>query len=316
MSTYGDTGLQEQAKNNRWGLSVQGIPAELIQQELACAGAFEGTVDVDKFAAGEGVIWLAPDSQEVMGRDFKDSVHPGDAAIIGFYDNQGNYSEKEMTVLAVCEKRSMFGTSDISLGNIILSDTLFKKLYPDYDQWISDIQIDTEEEITEEQNQQINSLMAEEYNSQLKMESRYMTRVQMETQKQAFQLIGFLLAGLLGIIGVSNLVNTITSDVFSRKIELAAMQSIGMTKRQLWAMLLKDTLKFMRVSVVLMLLSGSIMSYLVTQHALFTGFNPGLFLTSAAVLMLLVIIICIFMTWLLVKVLNKKSIVERLREIE
>ena len=162
----------------------------------------------------------------------------------------------------------MFGTSDISLGNIILSDTLFKKLYPDYDQWISDIQIDTEEEITEEQNQQINSLMAAEYNSQLKMESRYMTRVQMETQKQTFQLIGFLLAGLLGIIGVSNLVNTITSDVFSRKIELAAMQSIGMTKRRLWAMLLKDTLKFMSVSVVLMLLSGSIMSYLVTQHAL------------------------------------------------
>lgn len=122
-----------------------------------------------------------------------------------------------MTVLAVCEKRSMFGTSDISLGNIILSDTLFKKLYPDYDQWISDIQIDTEEEITEEQNQQINSLMAAEYNSQLKMESRYMTRVQMETQKQTFQLIGFLLAGLLGIIGVSNLVNTITSDVFPER---------------------------------------------------------------------------------------------------
>ena len=316
MSTYGDMELQEQAKNNRWRLSVKGIPAELIQQELACDGAFEGTVDVDKFAAGEGIIWLAPDSQEVMGRDFKDSVHPGDAAIIGFYDNQGNYSEKEMTVLAVCEKRSMFGTSDIRSGNIILSDILFKNLYPDYDQRISNIQIDTEEEITEEQNQQINSLMAAEYNPQLKMESRYMTRVQMETQKQTFQLIGFLLAGLLGIIGVSNLVNTITSDVFSRKIELAAMQSIGMTKRQLWAMLLKDTLKFMRVSVVLMLLSGSIMSYLVTQHALFTGFNPGLFLTSAAVLMLLVIMICIFMTWLLVKVLNKKSIVERLREIE
>ena len=79
-------------------------------------------MDVDKFAAGEGIIWLAPDSQEVMGRDFKDSVHPGDAGIIGFYDNQGNYSEKEMTVLAVCEKRSMFGTSDISLGNIILSE--------------------------------------------------------------------------------------------------------------------------------------------------------------------------------------------------
>ena len=197
-----------------------------------------------------------------------------------------------------------------------MSDTLFKELYPDYDQRISNIQIDTEEEITEEQNQQINSLMAEEVQYAASVGFPIYTRSEMGGQKQTFQLIGFLLAGLLGIIGVSNLVNTITSDVFSRKIELAAMQSIGMTKRQLWAMLLKDTLKFMSVSVVLMLLSGSIMSYLVTQHALFTGFNAGLFLVSASVLLLLVTGICIFMTWLLVKVLNKKSIVERLREIE
>lgn len=181
---------------------------------------------------------------------------------------------------------------------------------------ISSIQIDTEEEITEEQNQQINSLMAAEYNSQLEMQSRYISRVQMGSQKQTFQLIGFLLAGLLGIIGVSNLVNTITSDVFSRKIELAAMQSIGMTKKQLWAMLLKDTLKFMSVSMVIMFLVGGMMAYLVTQGSLFTGFNGELFLVSAAVLLILVIGICIFMTWLLVKVLNKKSIVERLREIE
>ena len=59
---------------------------------------------------------------------------------------------------------------DIRSGNIILSDILFKNLYPDYDQRISNIQIDTEEEITEEQNQQINSLMAAEYNPQLKMD--------------------------------------------------------------------------------------------------------------------------------------------------
>ena len=158
--------------------------------------------------------------------------------------------------------------------------------------------------------------MAEEYNTQLQLDSRYYTRSEMGGQKQTFQLIGFLLAGLLGIIGISNLVNTITSDVFSRKIELAAMQSIGMTRKQLWAMLLKDTLKFMSVSVVLMLISGGIMSYLVTQHPLFTGFNAGLFLVSAAALVLVVTGICIFMTWLLVKVLNKKTIVERLREIE
>lgn len=316
MSTYGDTGLRDQAENNRWKLGVKGIPADLIQQELACEGVFEGTLDLEKFEAGEGIVWASPDSQEILRRDFEGSVHSGDKTTIGFYDVQGNCIEKEVTILAVRAKSEIYGSGDFGVGNIILSDTLFKELYPDYKQRISNIQIDTEEEITEEQHQQINSLMAEEYNSQLQLDSRYYTRSEMGAQKQTFQLIGFLLAGLLGIIGISNLVNTITSDVFSRKIELAAMQSIGMTRKQLWAMLLKDTLKFMSVSVVLMLISGGIMSYLVTQHPLFTGFNAGLFLVSAAALLLVVTGICIFMTWLLVKVLNKKTIVERLREIE
>lgn len=273
-------------------------------------------MDLEKFEAGEGIVWASPDSQEILRRDFEGSVHSGDKTTIGFYDVQGNCIEKEVTILAVRAKSEIYGSGDFGVGNIILSDTLFKELYPDYKQRISNIQIDTEEEITEEQHQQINSLMAEEYNSQLQLDSRYYTRSEMGAQKQTFQLIGFLLAGLLGIIGISNLVNTITSDVFSRKIELAAMQSIGMTRKQLWAMLLKDTLKFMSVSVVLMLISGGIMSYLVTQHPLFTGFNAGLFLVSAAALLLVVTGICIFMTWLLVKVLNKKTIVERLREIE
>lgn len=75
--------------------------------------------------------------------------------------------------------------------------------------------------------------MAAEYTSAEDGVLIYDQEADAEIVKQTFQLISFLLAGDLGIIGVSpNLVNTITSDVFSRKIELAAMQSIGMTKRQ------------------------------------------------------------------------------------
>lgn len=120
----------------------------------------------------------------------------------------------------------------------------------------------------------------------------------------------------MGIIGVSNLINTITSDVFSRKIEFAAMQSIGMTRKQLFGMLLFDTEKFISISVVLMLFLGGIMSYLVTQNPLFTGFNGRIFLVTAAGLLLLVLGICVILTWMLVRILNQKSVVERLREIE
>lgn len=58
------------------------------------------------------------------------------------------------------------------------------------------------------------------------------------------------------------------------------------------------------------------MSYLVTQSPLFTGFNGHIFLMTAAGLLLLVVGICVILTWILVRILNQKSVVERLREIE
>lgn len=315
MGMYGGYMTGEKLEDHRWELGVMGVPADIVEQEMEYGGVYKGDFDLDKFAAGEGIIWRSPDAYGIAGGTIEGGVQPGDVVSIGFYNNEGNCVEKEMTVLAVMAEENMYG-SDFGISSIVISDTLFKELYPDYDQWISRIQIDTEKEITEEQHQQLYTLMSEEYNTQLNLESRYTTRVEMGSQKQTFQLIGFLLAGLLGMIGISNLVNTITSDVFARKIELAAMQSIGMTKKQLWEMLLTDTLKFTSVSIVLMLVFGGIMSHLVTQNPLFTGFNARIFVLSAVLLVLLVIGICVFMAWILVKILNQKSIVERLREIE
>lgn len=316
LQAYGKEELQQQAEQNRWKLSVVGISSDLIEQEMEYAGDYKGSLDVDKFAKGEGIIWISPDFLEIMDRDFEGSTQPGDVVKIGFYNNQGNYVQKEMTVMAVVTDSNMYGTNDFGNGNIILSDTLFQELYPDYEQRISNIQIKTKGEISREQHQQIHDLMAAEYSTQLNLESCYETRISMESQQRTFRLIGFLLAGLLGIIGVSNLINTITSDVFSRKIEFAAMQSIGMTRKQLFGMLLFDTGKFISISVVLMLFLGGIMSYLVTQSPLFTGFNGHIFLMTAAGLLLLVVGICVILTWILVRILNQKSVVERLREIE
>ena len=316
MGTYGDQDLLGQAKRNRWRLGVVGIPADMMELEMQYAGVCEGTPDWEKFAAGEGIIWVSPDIDNVLGKKFEGRAQAGDVVTVGFYDDEGNCTKKELTILGVLTEPNIYGRSDFGNGNIILSDTLFCELYPNYEERISSIEITTQQEITPEQHQQLNTLLSAQHNTQLNLESRSATRMAMSTQKQTFELIGFLLAGLLGMIGISNLVNSITSDVFARKLELAAMQSIGMTKKQMWAMLFTDTMKFMSVSVALMLGVGGVMSYLIAQSSIFTGFHAGLFLLSAALLLCMVTGICVFMTWMLVRVLNRKSIVERLREIE
>lgn len=94
------------------------------------------------------------------------------------------------------------------------------------------------------------------------------------------------------------------------------MQSIGMTKRQLWKMLFLDSLRFSLISVAIMLPVGSTLSYFLSNSPLFTGFSLPTFFISTVLLMAAVVALCVLLTEILVRVLNKKSVVERLREIE
>ena len=160
------------------------------------------------------------------------------------------------------------------------------------------------------------AIYEKEHFTQAMVEDCFSDRGDFESQKHTMSLIGMFLASLFGIIGLSNMVNTMTSDVFSRKIELATMQSIGMTKRQLWKMLFLDSLRFSLISVAIMLPVGSTLSYFLSNSPLFTGFSLPTFFISTVLLMAAVVALCVLLTEILVRVLNKKSVVERLREIE
>lgn len=300
-------------------LAINGMPAERMEKELRYMDLREGTVDVDKFSAGDYILWKSLDNRHVTDGevDEKDMIHPGDTLELSFYDDErGGYYEKTVTVMAVVNDTDMYGTATMWDANIIMPDTVFKEVYPDYDEKISNIQIETTGEITKEQHAEIQSLAAKEYNPQISIGSRYQTRTEFIAQKRTMMLIGLFLAILLGIIGVSNMVNTITSDILARKIELAAMQSIGMTKKQLWMMLFMDSMKFSLIALVIMLPVGGALSMAVANNSTFTGFSVEWFVISIVLLLIIVLGICVAMTSILVKVLNRKSVVERLREIE
>ena len=192
----------------------------------------------------------------------------------------------------------------------------FQELLPSYDKMIGSVQIQTEGELTKEEAEQITAIYEKEHFTQAMVEDCFSDRGDFESQKHTMSLIGMFLASLFGIIGLSNMVNTMTSDVFSRKIELATMQSIGMTKRQLWKMLFLDSLRFSLISVAIMLPVGSTLSYFLSNSPLFTGFSLPTFFISTVLLMAAVVALCVLLTEILVRVLNKKSVVERLREIE
>lgn len=289
-------------------LSVCGLSAKRLLRQAPYLEILEGSLDGDKFASGDFIVWLLQGNEE---------IHEGDQLELSVYDSENDvWHTKNVTVLAVAKSTDIFGTDDLANSSMALSMAAFKELFPDYENMIGKIQIQTRGEITQKERDEIAAVYEKEHSTQITAGDRYTTRESFVAQKRTMVLIGMFLSALFGIIGISNVINTITSDVFSRKIELAAMQSIGMTKKQLWKMLFGDSMRFSLAAVAAMIPVGSVLSYFIARTPLFTGFNLSICAISIVSLAAAVLLLCACMSTILVRVLNQKSVVERLREIE
>ena len=300
-------------------LKVMGLPVDRLKKNEAYMNLLDGVFDEEKFASGDYIIWRDPWEAQDMEQSIveKNRLRTGDEITLNLYnDVTKTYYKKKVTILATVKDGDMYGTSDFTISNIIMPDTLFCQVYPDWKDRIASIQIKTSHELGKTESEEINRLVADTHSTQLQITSRYQTRVEQKDSKCTMELIGLFLASLLGIIGVSNVINTITSDVFARKLELAALQSIGMTKKQLFRMLFADSMKFSGAALLIILPAGGILSKLITENPIFTGFSMSWFFISGIGMVLIVIGVDLLVTAILVKELNKKSIVERLREIE
>jgi len=132
------------------------------------------------------------------------------------------------------------------------------------------------------------------------------------------KLVGGTLAGVLALIGILNFMNSVVTGIISRKRELAMMNAVGMTGRQLKQMLTWEGVHYVALTAVCSLVFGSLLSYFIAQ----TVAGEMFFFTYHFTL--LPILICLPILLLLsaiipdvsYKTICKASIVNRLRENE
>lgn len=78
----------------------------------------------------------------------------------------------------------------------------------------------------------------ENVNADLTYTSRDTMEAEFGSLKNMFTIVGGLLSFVLGLIGVMNFVNTMVTGIVSRKKELAMLEAVGMTGKQLRQMLM------------------------------------------------------------------------------
>ena len=134
----------------------------------------------------------------------------------------------------------------------------------------------------------------------------------------SLEVIGGGISLILILIGVVNYINVMITGVYTRKMELAVLESVGMTKRQIRKMLMYEGLVYGMISSGLILTLGSLMMYgtgrlcmHIADYAIF-HYPFELVIVMAVVLF----VICIVVPALVFRLINKETVVERLRMAE
>ena len=98
----------------------------------------------------------------------------------------------------------------------------------------------------------------EAVNDQLQSRSAKTYEDEFQTMKIMFTVVGGALSGVLGVIGVLNFVNSIITAMIARRRELAMLESIGMTQKQLQKMLCLEGLYYIFFTLVVTMTIGAI----------------------------------------------------------
>lgn len=155
-------------------------------------------------------------------------------------------------------------------------------------------------------------------NPHLGYESKQSYVAEFESFRSMFLIVGGLLSFIVGLVGVLNFVNAVLTGILTRKRELAMLQAIGMTGRQLKTMLVMEGLLYALGSVVLAWLLSLIFSPLAAsvlgKMFWFFTYKPS-FVPILIAAPMFASAGCI-VPLLIYRSISKQTIVERLRESE
>ncbi len=149
-------------------------------------------------------------------------------------------------------------------------------------------------------------------------ESRATYVAEFEGFRSMFMTMGGALSFIIGLVGVLNFVNAVLTGILTRKRELAVLQSVGMTGKQLKTMLVYEglyyTLLALAVSLVMTVILGPLLGSVLGDIFWFFSYR----LTVAPILVILPIFLALgaLVPLWTYRSVSRRTIVERLREAE
>lgn len=280
----------------------------------------EGTLDPEKFASGNYII-VNQDTFEKDGQEMSLPYYEiGDTVKLELpAGEEGEQTvTKEYEVLAIGSLSYAMGAKSSGLidEEFILPSRAFLELAgADYRPLRLILEV---EEGAQEQVEQWLTQYCDNVNPDLILMSRAVYEKEFENLKNTFLVIGGLLSFILGLIGILNFINACVTSILARKQELAMMEAVGMTGRQLREMLQWEGAGYAIVTVLLCLTVGMAASYggvhLLAEQMSF--FQYHFTLLPILVSMPLLLLIAVLVPTISYRFSSRVSVVDRIRSVE
>lgn len=199
---------------------------------------------------------------------------------------------------------------------VIVSEQAVREFTDRY--YVSKAAVQYKESYDEETESAVLSLMDESPDAK---DFSYTSRIrEAETVKSAqgnMMEVGIGVAAVLAFIGILNYINTVIGNIQSRKRELAALESIGMTDRQMRRMLVMEGLLVAAGSLLLVGTLGLGVTYVIYQSMNYMGADFYVPLWPVAGMAVFAVFICVLVPLACGRALMRGgSIVERIRAAE
>ncbi len=271
----------------------------------------EGSVDYEKLMSGDYIL-VADNSvaEEIFGWKFV----VGDTIVLHYYDGNKT-AEKEVTILGILSEQFNLDNNGIE-GWFLMPEQAIMKLVP-FDSLNAHLLVSTEADKEEAIGENLEEIIAEK--TELSMETLAERRISYE--RGANQIFGAVsgLSVFIMMFSILSMMNTLITNIVTRKQELAMLESIGMSKGQIRKMLLGESLLLVLATVGVTMTIGTLCGYMLSTML----YNGGAFYmafrfptTFALAYAGVLIAVPLLITIVSMHNFSKEALVERLRGTE
>lgn len=298
----------------------------LEEMPMQYLNVVEGVIDKEKMKEKPCIIQLIREDDYGNPDTTRAVYHIGDTITIEYANNYDIDEEGNMTVLESSKEEYEI------IATAVLPNTMSLRRYSDryeYAMTKEQLQLDGGE-TAQNMIYMVNTDKAylsqmeeflKQYTTEIQPDMNFESKKSMsslfETYKMVFVFVGGALSFVIALIGILNFINAEITSIVSRKRELAMLQSIGMTGKQLKKMLLLEGVFYSIITIIV-----STILYLMIGNSLKAIENIMWFYSYRFTILPILCVLPIFLLIgmmvpiVIYKNISKESIVERLREAE